>query len=1472
MLKKLFFLITLCFLLPFTHLANVGEPRANWTIKKPFDQRAFIENKGQYTAEGRLKEQDILYGSREGSLHYFFTRSGLTIMNYKRVKRSEEEMERFMEKLGVKEDKKRNGEEEKEFSTYLVPEFWEVQWKNADPQAQLIAEEKTSDYYSYPDAKHPASNTNFLANSFKKLTYKNLYPNIDVEYYFPGDKEGFKYNIILHPGADVSQIQMYYPGEKLSLATVGDLFISSPFGNFTDHAPTAQTASGKDLTCSFSISKSIASFSLPNNIITEETTIDPWTVNPLMVTWNKGYDVDFDNAGNVYANGGSYPYQIKKYSAAGVPLWTFSCASFTPYSGTDAFYGDFAVDRNSGSVYATEGFNFSGARVIKVNSAGVNVANYAGTGNYTEMWRMGFSRCTNQAVIVGGGVTSPTYHGCYLDTNLTNLTPVILNGTGQTGDDIALLALDNFGGAYILASSWFGMGSLSDKLVKLTLPGLTPIQYQVTAGYNIIELSSFYVQPANTGLGSYSIGNGINGLTTSNTNVYSYDSYVLKKWDGANGAQMGYKRVNFPQNNDSSKIHWSGVTSDDCDNVFVGSMNQVIQYDGNLNLISTTAMTDTVYDVMLGKNGILYATGRGFVSSSTMNILPCSILQVADTITDASCTNPTGSATVTVSGGTGPYTITWNTTPVQTGSVVTGLGPGTYVATISDNSCVTLMAYDTIVINQGGNFSTNPVVTPVSCNGGNNGSINLNVVPSGTVVVTYTWSTTASTQNISNLSAGIYTVAISDGSCTSTLSFTVTQPPILTSTVTPGIINCFGDTASINVSIGGGTPTYTIAWNTTPVQIGSTAYGLGAGTYSGGVTDSKGCTATFTATLTQPPQVVASFTTNSSCFGFPMQFTDVSAGGPFTAWSWTFGDGGISALQNPPHTYTATGTYVVNFTVTTTAGCSAITSQTITVSPALTVVYSADTVCLGQFTTFADQTSGVSPGSTYSWAFGDNTSSTQPTTVVHAYQGAGTFTTTLTITNGQGCVSSATLNIVVKPIPVMNAMPDVEYCPDVLSSAINFTSTPGGTSATFNWTNSNAGIGLASSGTGNIAPFNALNFGSAAANGTILVHATVNGCTGPDSVFVITINPKPTASFFSGTKICEGTPMNFTDASTVGTGSVTQWNWDLDGDGAYTNSSATNPQYIFTAPGTHSVGLIVVSDKMCRDTVQKNVFVNYQPVPSFVGDDLSGCPILNTNFTDNSTIPAGQITGWNWNFGNGSSSGTQFPQTISYNNTSPTVIANYTVTLTVTSDSGCVATLTKPNYLVVYPVPIADFSYASDDGQITILDPTVHFYDLSVGASSINWNLGDIFNPNQAANYTTNPNPIHTYYTENPYIFYVTQYVSNGYGCVDSVTKPLEIKPDYTFYIPNAFSPDGDNINDGFKGTGIGIDNTTYTLMIFDRWGNLTFEAHDLEKAWDGRKNGKGDVVQEDVYVWKVNFKDMKGMKHQYSGIVNLLK
>ena len=98
------------------------------------------------------------------------------------------------------------------------------------------------------------------------------------------------------------------------------------------------------------------------------------------------------------------------------------------------------------------------------------------------------------------------------------------------------------------------------------------------------------------------------------------------------------------------------------------------------------------------------------------------------------------------------------------------------------------------------------------------------------------------------------------------------------------------------------------------------------------------------------------------------------------------------------------------------------------------------------------------------------------------------------------------------------------------------------------------------------------------------------------------------------------------------------------------------------------------------------------------------------------------------------------------------------------------------------------------------------------------------------------------------------------------------IKDDFTFYAPNAFTPNGDGFNEEWTPEGIGIDRDKFELWIFDRWGNLIWQTDVWGKAWDGTANGGSEIVQEDVYVWKVRLHDVHGRKHQFVGHLSVLK
>ncbi len=131
-------------------------------------------------------------------------------------------------------------------------------------------------------------------------------------------------------------------------------------------------------------------------------------------------------------------------------------------------------------------------------------------------------------------------------------------------------------------------------------------------------------------------------------------------------------------------------------------------------------------------------------------------------------------------------------------------------------------------------------------------------------------------------------------------------------------------------------------------------------------------------------------------------------------------------------------------------------------------------------------------------------------------------------------------------------------------------------------------------------------------------------------------------------------------------------------------------------------------------------------------------------------------------------------------------------------------------------------------------------------------------------------NPSYTYSDSGHY--QVRLIVNNQYGCSDTAEDIIVIKSDYALYVPNTFSPNGDNINDVFIPKGMGIDVDKYEFWVFDRWGDFIFKSTDPNVGWNGKANDGKFAAQQDTYVWKVATTDVLGYKHRYMGHVNLIR
>ncbi len=163
---------------------------------------------------------------------------------------------------------------------------------------------------------------------------------------------------------------------------------------------------------------------------------------------------------------------------------------------------------------------------------------------------------------------------------------------------------------------------------------------------------------------------------------------------------------------------------------------------------------------------------------------------------------------------------------------------------------------------------------------------------------------------------------------------------------------------------------------------------------------------------------------------------------------------------------------------------------------------------------------------------------------------------------------------------------------------------------------------------------------------------------------------------------------------------------------------------------------------------------------------------------------------------------------------------------------------------------------------LLITNPVISISDLSAGANFWNWDFGD-----GSASAINNPPP-HSYADTGIYQITLITYSTNG--CADTSYQTVIIEPDFMFYIPNAFTPNDDGINDSFSGKGIFIRN--YEMIIFDRWGNLIFFSDNINKPWDGKANHGTEIAQGEVYIYSIKVVDINAKNHTYKGIVTLVK
>jgi len=347
----------------------------------------------------------------------------------------------------------------------------------------------------------------------------------------------------------------------------------------------------------------------------------------------------------------------------------------------------------------------------------------------------------------------------------------------------------------------------------------------------------------------------------------------------------------------------------------------------------------------------------------------------------------------------------------------------------------------------------------------------------------------------------------------------------------------------------------------------------------------------------------------------------------------------------------------------------------------------------------------------------------------------------------------------------------------------------------------------------------------------------------------ITVNPLPTATISGTTDICvnDANPdITFTGAN--GTAPYT-FTYNING-GANTTvtttsgNSVTVPQITNTS-GTFTYNLVAVQDASsnnCSQNQSGSVEINIYtlPVVSFTVDTTSGCLPLAVKFLNNSTPQYDQV---NWDFGDGNT----------FNSTTEIDSVNHIFETEncfdiklVASANGCVDSLTKTSLICTYPKANAEFT--ADAYSKTVANPFFEFNNLSTNASIYFWDFDD-----DETSIETDPK--HEF-PNDPRKYYITLIANNAFNCSDTTGQFIELKDELIYYVPNSFTPNEDQFNNEFLPVFYsGYDPYNYSMYIFDRWGEIVFETHDIEKGWNGTYGSSDKKVQDGVYIWKIEFK-----------------
>lgn len=840
---------------------------------------------------------------------------------------------------------------------------------------------------------------------------------------------------------------------------------------------------------------------------------------------------------------------------------------------------------------------------------------------------------------------------------------------------------------------------------------------------------------------------------------------------------------------------------------------------------TSSVQNPTITNATLGMSGtysVLVTSAVGCTALATTNVTVYAL--PSPTITSNSPVCMGTILTLTASGGSnynwvGPNSFTSNiANPVINNVQLAASGIYTLIAgagtcTVSTTSSITINPLPVVTASNSGPVCLNTSLT-LNAGGG----------------VSYSWvgpnNYSANGQNqlipmVTNNNAGTYTVTVVDANtCVNSTTTNVVINPLPNLSVNHPT-SCVNGTIQFTAS---GALNY--AWSgpnnfTSLIQnpFIPNANVILNGPYVLIGTSVDGCTASAISNVSVTPLPIPLITANDPCVGNTLS---LSASGAVN-YTWTGPGGFISynPINNLPNvTLLDAGVYTL---VASAASCTNLTSFDVTVHPLpVPVINRTNPVCYSQPITFT-----ASGGVSYLWT-GPNSYTSNATFPVISYANHqihnGIYT--LLAIDGYSCMNTATTSIEVLPLPIITVFGSTVCIGQKATAFVT-----GGVS--YEWTGPNNFLSAQS----NIEfpKLTPLQVGIY----TVVITGT-NNCKVKASTPIINY-PVPTPTASNNGPVCLNGEIKFFSSG----GHVYEWKGPNNFVAHAQNTILKNANSM-NYNGTYTLG--VIDDKGCQGYTTTDVVIRNLPTATLATNAPNQCVPFCAQFTAKSTS---SLTNISWNMdGTGVNFADKFDHCFK-------VDGRHVLTSKFTDEYGC---SNQADFVVnAYPIPLADFHIGPGEA---VENEDIDLIDASLGDGLANWT----WYLDNTSRVVTQRNTRVMY--EKAGTYPVAMILTNIWGCKDTVVKQITIGEEFRLYVPNAFSPNNDGINDTFQPKGYGI--RKFNLMIFDRWGEKLFTSDDFSKVWDG--TFKGEICKEDTYVWRIVATGPDDKERELKGKVTIIK